>query len=165
MKTTPAMRAAFVEAYANCSNSAMDALEAALADVPEPVPGPFTVSEDERGALMVLIQDATARNDIKEANTVAAMFARAVRTLAAPAVDPLSLQEERLVQDFERLTMAEQGSGFSLLPILRKRFPKPEPASKTARELGNITTRYPNLRPEEREAIAELVRRAEAGEP
>jgi hypothetical protein len=60
-------------------------------------------------------------------------------------VDPLSLQEERLVQDFERLSMHEQGCGFSLLGIIRSRFKRHAPV------------RTPAL-PKSPEELAELIR-------
>lgn len=139
-------------------------LNAGLADVPEPEPGPFTVSEDERGALMVLMQDATAKNDAKEANTVAAMFDRAVRTLAAPAVEPLSEGDELYVgqcEDMVRDSFPSHITNVSrLVGIIRKRFPKPKPARKTAQQLWRSFSHH-KLAGDELEALAELVRRAE----
>ena len=79
-------------------------------------------------------------------------------------VEPLSDEEQSKCRPFDSYAEDNPGKPHVLLSIIRKRFPKPEPARKTARELG-ASLKQSMPWDSFLETVDELARRAEAGEP
>jgi hypothetical protein len=127
---------------------------------------PFRLTTDELGALSKARRFIGYAGDFMRTDTMELVAAldRAVSTLAAPTVEALSAEEEEIVRDAERCwPAATQTPGGLLIAIIRKRFPKPAPAEKTADDLERIIRNDSRMSdsPAWNEALAELVRRAE----
>ena len=131
---------------------------------------PFRLSDEEE--MLVFEHEQTGHP--AKIRRLAKLVRRAVRTLATPAVEPLSEADRCCIEavrecvehDLRPNTLTIKAA----LAVFDARFPKPETARKTAKELERIAIRgLQSQHSEERDAglaaFAELVYRAEAGEP
>jgi len=155
-----ACRAYNERAFSNSSPAGIRAaLGAALADVPEPVPGPFVLTDYEKKIV------SNWRHENTATDVLCAAIDRAVRTLG-PAPAPVEPLKERSNAEWVmKLHHADSGE-YRVAAELLRRCPAPAQKQKTAAELISFLRQEVSGRAgvsQALDAITELLRLAEIG--
>lgn len=135
------------------------ALEAALADVPEQVPGPFVLTPEEQSVYNAdLVWTGIPRIEV-----LRGALKRALATLGAPA-EPLSETQYNALEIARQRYKGDRDEAYATAIVeVLARFPKPAPVQRTPEELAaHIRSNLKNrvCFDTALEALNELVRRA-----